>query len=112
MGLVSFLRRLRKRPPSGIRVELKPLEQVVLAHLIRSGGAGDTAVQGAIDERRPALPRSARDVMAPLLEQGLAEARLRPDAETSEAVYVPTAKGMRLKNRLPQNPTTVTDFWI
>ena len=112
MGLRQLLQRLRTRPASGARVELRPLEQVVVAYLIRVGGAGMAAVQDVIDGRQAVLHRTAQEILAPILEQGLAEARLRPDTGSSDAIFVPTAKGLRLKDRLPENPTTVTDFWV
>ena len=110
MDLRGLLKRLRTRGPSGEKVELKPLEQVALALLLRQDGAPASAVQAAIDERRPVLPQPAAEVMTALLEQGLAEARYRP--ETGDSVFVATARGGRLRGRIPENPSTVTDYWL
>lgn len=81
-----------------------------MALLIRQDGATTAAIQATIDGRLPVLPQDAAEVMTALLEQGLAEARHRP--ESGDSVFVATAKGRRLRGRIPEDPKTVTDFWI
>ena len=112
MGLREFIQRIRTRPPSGERVELKPAEQVVLAHLLRFDTSTILEIRPVIEAMSLAAPPDASDVMTALVAQGLTEARLRPEQGSGAVAYVPTAKGRRLKGRLPQEPRTVTDFWI
>jgi hypothetical protein len=112
VSLISVLKRLRTRPPSGDKVELKPMEQVVLALLIRAGSAGPEAVQAEIDGRRPVLAQTAAEMMSALLRQDLAEARIAPDEDSGSTLYVATARGRRLRKVLPPNPSTVTEFWL
>jgi hypothetical protein len=94
------------------RVELKPLEQVALGLLIKTGGTGAAEIQREIESTAGVWPRPAAEVLQPLLEQGLVEARLRPELDASEAFFVPTADGLKLRGHLPAEPTTITDFWI
>jgi len=112
MGLRDFIRRIRTRPPSGERVELKPAEQVVLAHLLRFDPATVAEIRTVIEAMDLAVPPDANEVLTALLVQALAEARPQPKQGSGGAAYVPTAKGRRLTGRLPQQPRTVTDFWI
>jgi hypothetical protein len=109
MDLLRLVRRVLVRPPAGEKVELKPLEQACLARLIAGGGATAAGLQPEVDARSPVLRQDAMEVLAGLVSKGLAEARLRPDGD---ALFVPTAKGMRLRGRLPPDPSTVTDFWL
>lgn len=112
MGLRSFLRHLRTRPPAGEKVELKPLEQVVLAHLIRAGLLSIEDVRSLIESRTPVLVPGPEEVLAPLVRQGLAEARGDPQDGSGPPNYVPTPKASRLEGRIPEDPRTVTDFWV
>jgi hypothetical protein len=112
MSLADFLKRLRTRGPSGERVELKPLEQVLLAYLIEHGSATSAQLQAAIEVRRPVLEQTSSDVASALIAQGLAGMRFDLEGADTRSVFVPTAKGMRLRKALPANPTTVTDFWL
>jgi hypothetical protein len=105
----AFIRRLRTRPPSGEKVELKPLEQAALALVIRTGGASTRVLQVEVDARSPVLRYQAAGVVDALMRHRLVEARLQPDGET---VFVPTARGLRLRKRLPDDPKSVTDFWL
>jgi hypothetical protein len=112
LSLISILRRLHTRPPSGEKVELKPMEQVVLALLIRAGSASAEAVQAEIDGRWPVLAQTAGEVMSALVRQDLAEARIALDEGCGSPRYVPTTKARRLRKVLPPNPSTVTEFWL
>ncbi len=107
--MLRFLRRLRTRPPSGHSVELKPLEQIVLRVLLAGSAVTAADVRAIIEARRPILAPTVDEVLTPLLDQGLAEARF--DLK-GPAVYVATAKARPLKSRLPEDPRTVTEFWL
>jgi hypothetical protein len=109
MDLSRFVRRLLVRPPAGEKVELKPVEQACLARIIATSGATAAGLQPEVDARSPVLRQDAAEVVAGLISKGLVEARLRPDGD---ALFVASAKGMKLRGRLPPEPSTVTDFWL
>jgi hypothetical protein len=112
VDLRSLFSRLRRRPPSGERVELKPLEQVALSYLLRFGSASTSGIQAELDARSSVLAPDANDVMTALIVQGLVQARIEPQEGRSSTIFVPSAKGQRLKGILPSEPSVVTEFWL
>jgi hypothetical protein len=112
MGLRDLIRRLRARPPSGDRVELKPAEQVALALIIRAGSASEDSIRTAVESHSAVLAPELAEVLTALASQGLAEVRLEPDIGRSRTTLFVTAKGRKLRGRIPEDPRTVTEFWI
>jgi hypothetical protein len=110
MGLRELLRRIRVRPPSGESVELRPADQVALAHLLRFESASLDTMRRVLEGRGWAMTPEAGEVMERLTGLGLAEARYRPEAEG--VAFVITAKARRLEGRIPGEPQTVTEFWL
>jgi hypothetical protein len=93
-------------------VELKPAEQVALACLLRSGSASEATLRAVIEEHSRVLAPELADVVSALVDQGLAGVRIEPDLDGSTRTLVTTAKAERLKGRIPEDPQTVTEFWI
>jgi hypothetical protein len=110
MGLRDILRRIRRRPPSGESVELRPADQVALAHLLRFESASLETIGTVLEGRGWAVTPDAGEAMTRLVAFGLAEARYQP--EGGGAVFVVTAKARRLAGRIPGEPRTVTEFWL
>lgn len=109
MDLLSLLKRLRTRPPRGTAIELTPSEQVALAHLIRKASATLAELEAVVDARNPIFRPEPGEVAAALVQQGAAEARIDLHAGT---IYVPTSNALKLKKRIPEEPRTVTQFWV
>ncbi|HXH22337.1 MAG TPA: hypothetical protein VNN10_09925 [Dehalococcoidia bacterium] len=110
MGLRDYFGRLFRRPPSGESFELRPAEQVALAYLLRFESATLEALRSELESRHWAVTPDADEAMSRLVGLGLAEARLQPDVRG--ATFVVTPKGRRFKGRLPDDPRSVTEFWI
>jgi len=111
MSLGSFLRRLRVRPSSGESVVLRPAEQIVLRFLLRFEVATSAVLRRELAASGFAVIPELDEVTAALQAQGLAEARIQLD-DTGGSTFVLTAKGRKLKGRIPENPRTVTQFWL
>jgi hypothetical protein len=47
-----------------------------------------------------------------LVSEGLAESRLHPEDGRSETIFIPSKKAAKLRGRIPQEPQTVTEFYL
>lgn len=111
MSLRDLLRRLRIRPASGESVELRPAEQVALRLLLRFEVATSAGLRREVAASGFAVIPELDEVTAALQAQGLAEARIQLD-DAGGRTFVLTAKGRKLRGRIPENPRTVTQFWL
>jgi hypothetical protein len=112
VALKAFFRRILVRAPRGERIELKPAEQAVLAHLLRSGTASPAGIAAVVSGMEFVMPGNPVEIIGDLVSKGLAENRFDLSADSPEVAYLPTPKAQRLKGLLSENPRTVMDFWV
>lgn len=93
-------------------VELRPDEQVALAHLCRFGETGADELRRVIETQRGSTPEMALEALTELLGKGLMSETIRiaGGLEARERRYAPTKLGLKLRTRLPESPRSTIEF--
>jgi DNA-binding MarR family transcriptional regulator len=91
-------------------VDLGPVEQVILGHLLRFDAAGADTLMAALTSVRPAGRDDLAAALARLSEAGLVETRHR--LEDEGPLYVAAGPAKRLRGRLSPDPRTEVRFYL
>jgi predicted ArsR family transcriptional regulator len=111
---MTFLRSVWRRIGGGPRetVELNPVEQLALLYLLEYGSRTADDIQNEVGAHRLLIEDELDEGLAHLLATGLVESTLRLTSGQSETFYNATKKARALRNRIPKDPHTVTEFYL
>jgi predicted transcriptional regulator len=110
--LRSLFGRISGRPRQS--VELNPVEQIAVRYLLQFGPRSVAAVRQDVTATRVEVGAEVDEAVAHLLEAGLIE-RSAPDEDEpagSDLLYAATPKAAVLRGRIPDDPRTVTEFYL
>jgi predicted transcriptional regulator len=110
---MSFLRSILGRMrPARESVELDPAGQITLRYLLQFGPRTvDDIMQEANGSR--VTPRTEVDAaIAHLVEFGLVEVTPPQEPGQTQNLYAATPRSSVLRDRIPQEPRTVTEFYF
>lgn len=102
--------RPRRRPQESI--DLNPVEQLTLRYLLSFGGRKEEDVFTEVSGTRTADRTEVAQALARLVRTGLVETRGAVEAADSETVYYPSSKSSKLRDRIPQDPRGVIEFYL
>jgi hypothetical protein len=111
---MAFLKTIwdRVRNQPGGSVDLNPVEQITLRHLLHNGARSAGEIHRIVNGSRVLIEDEFEDSLAHLAEAGLIEANPGIGPEESAIIYAATKKSAILKNRIPQDPRGVTEFYL
>ena len=89
-------------------VELGPIEQLALRHLLEIGGCAIESVYREVAANRVATREMIDEALTRLVSEGLVESRIRSEG----GLFFSTKKGAKLHGRIPPEPHTVFEFWL
>jgi hypothetical protein len=93
-------------------VELDPVQQLALRFLLNFGEQTRDAIRTEVMATRAVSDDEVDLALAGLVDAGLADSTIRLEGDTSQTFLTPTKKASTLKGHLPQEPTTVTEFYL
>lgn len=108
---MAFLKSLWQRiNPARPRqsVELHPVAQITLRYLLEFGPRSVPDITQEVESTRSIFGDEMDESLAHLVETGLIEAT----TVDSETRYAATRKAAILRNRIPQEPRGVTEFYL
>jgi hypothetical protein len=105
--LKSILQRINPARPRE-SVELHPVAQITVRYLLEFGPRSVSDITNEVEATRTIFGDEMDESLAHLLEAGLVETA----TVDSETRYAATRKAAILRNRIPQEPRTVTEFYL
>ena len=112
MDLKAFWSRVMPRAKPRESVDLDPVQQLALRFLLNFGGQTRDEIRTEVTATRAAGEDEIDEALAGLVDAGLADSTIRLEGDTSQTFFTPTRKAAKLKAHLPQEPTTVTEFYL
>ena len=111
---MTFLRtlwdRVRSQPKES--VDLHPVEQIALRYLLHFGPKSADDIRREVSSARTLIEDEFEDSLAHLIDVGLVEASPGIGPNQAAVTYSATKKSVILKDRLPQDPRGVTEFYL
>jgi hypothetical protein len=111
---MTFLRtiwdRVRNQPRQS--VDLHPVEQIALRYLLHYGPRSAEDIRREVSSSRALLEDEFEESLAHLTDTGLVEASPMIATDGPAITYSATRKSNILKNRIPQDPRGVTEFYL
>jgi len=111
---MTFLRtiwdRVRNQPKES--VDLHPVEQIALRYLLHFGPHSADDIRQEVSSTRSLIEDEFEDSLAHLVEAGLVEAVPGTGPNEPAITYSATKKSAILKDRIPQDPRGVTEFYL
>jgi hypothetical protein len=102
--------RVRNQPKES--VDLHPVEQIALRYLLQFGPHSTEDIRQEVSGSRTLLEDEFEDSLAHLTDSGLVEANPGIGPNAPAITYSATTKSNILKNRIPQDPRGVTEFYL
>jgi len=112
MDLKAFWRRLVPRAKPRESVELDPVQQLALRFLLNFGEQTRDEIRTEVTATRAASEDDIAEALARLVGAGLADSTIRLEGDASQTFFTPTQRAAKLRAHLPQEPTTVTEFYL
>jgi alpha-mannosidase len=111
---MAILRSLLQRHGGGPResVQLNPVAQIAVRYLAQYGSKTAADIEREVSAHRTIYSEELDEALTQLLASGLAETTLQLTAAQAETFYAPTKKARALRNRIPADPRTVTEFYL